>query len=103
MITPVSFASIGWQTYIIFAVINAASVPIIYFCYPETACRSLEEMDVIFAKSSGVYNTVKIAKSEPRHYGRHGEVLRDLLPDTCGQGMGEMKESAYVEMLEKKT
>jgi hypothetical protein len=41
MITPVAFSSIGYQTYIIFAVINAAIVPSVYFFYPETARRSL--------------------------------------------------------------
>ena len=81
MITPVAFSSIGWRTYIIFAVFNAVSVPITYFCYPETKGRSLEEMDLIFTKSTDIYDAVKTAKTEPRHYGKHGEVLRDLLPE----------------------
>lgn len=100
MITPVAFSSIGWRTYIIFAVFNAASAPLIYFCYPETACRSLEEMDLIFAKSEGVYSAVKHAKSEPRHYGRRGEVLRDMLPDVCEQVMGDTKEPALTDHVE---
>lgn len=33
MITPVSFSAIGYQTYIIFAVINAFIVPCVYFFY----------------------------------------------------------------------
>ena len=48
MITPIAFENIGYQTYIIFAVINAFIVPCVYFFYPETAYRSLEEMDVVF-------------------------------------------------------
>ena len=75
MITPVSFTSIGYKTYIIFAVMcvlprirnsppfvlfltiegetdtftsNAFMFPVVYFFYPETAYRSLEEMDSIF-------------------------------------------------------
>lgn len=43
MITPVAFSSIGYQTYIIFAVINLFIIPVVYFFYPETAYRSLEE------------------------------------------------------------
>ncbi|KAH0148825.1 general substrate transporter, partial [Aureobasidium melanogenum] len=43
MITPVAFDTIGYQTYIIFAVINAFIVPCVYFFYPETRLRSLEE------------------------------------------------------------
>lgn len=34
MITPVAFDTIGYQTYIIFAAINAFIVPCVYFFYP---------------------------------------------------------------------
>jgi hypothetical protein len=68
MITPVAFTSIGYQTYIIFAVINAFIFPVVYFFYPETAYRSLEEMDIIFRKTTSVFNVVKIAKAEPKRY-----------------------------------
>lgn len=51
MITPISFSSIGFHTYTIFAVINAAIVPCIYLFYPETAGRSLEEMDAYVSLS----------------------------------------------------
>lgn len=75
MITPVAFSSIGYQTYIIFAVINAFIFPVVYFFYPETAYRSLEEMDSIFQKTKSIFGVVKQAKEEPRRYGKHGEML----------------------------
>ncbi|KAK5100458.1 hypothetical protein LTS08_005207 [Lithohypha guttulata] len=75
MITPVAFENIGYRTYIIFAVINAAIFPIVYYFYPETAYRSLEEMDSIFVKCKSVFTVVRIAKEEPRRYGKKGEVL----------------------------
>jgi len=78
MVTPVAFNNIGWRTYVIFAVINAFMVPCVYFFYPETAYRSLEEMDTIFHKVQGwkgVFTVVKQAKLEPRWYGKHGELL----------------------------
>ncbi|TGJ86996.1 hypothetical protein E0Z10_g1739 [Xylaria hypoxylon] len=53
MITPVLITNTGthgWGTYLFFAVLNAIFFPIIYFMYPETAGRSLEEIDIIFAK-----------------------------------------------------
>jgi hypothetical protein len=50
MITPVMLDNIGWATYLVFAVINACFLPCIYFFYPETKQRSLEEIDLIFAK-----------------------------------------------------
>ncbi|KAJ9611136.1 hypothetical protein H2200_004319 [Cladophialophora chaetospira] len=77
MITPVSFSSIKWKTYIIFAVINAAMVPVVYFFYPETAYRSLEEMDTIFHKTKNIFTVVWTAKHEPRRYGKNGEILID--------------------------
>ena len=43
-------AHIGWGTYLFFAAVNASFLPFIYFFYPETAHRSLEEIDLIFAK-----------------------------------------------------
>ncbi|KAL8955100.1 MAG: hypothetical protein Q9193_006911, partial [Seirophora villosa] len=50
MITPIMVANIGWGTYLFFAVVNACFLPIIYYTYPETKQRSLEEIDIIFAK-----------------------------------------------------
>lgn len=42
--------NIHWGTYLFFAIVNACFLPVIYFTYPETAKRSLEEIDIIFAK-----------------------------------------------------
>ncbi|CAK4033031.1 general substrate transporter [Lecanosticta acicola] len=50
MITPVMISGIGWGTYLFFAAANACFFPFIYFFYIETANRSLEEVDLIFAK-----------------------------------------------------
>ncbi|KAG5368663.1 Sugar transporter STL1 [Yarrowia sp. C11] len=68
MITPVAFDTIKWKTYIIFAVINAAMVPAVYFFYPETAGRSLEEIDQIFADSNPKtpWDVVWIARRLPK-------------------------------------
>ena len=43
-------SNIHWGTYLFFALVNACFLPLIYFTYPETARRSLEEIDIIFAK-----------------------------------------------------
>ncbi|KAJ0117450.1 sugar transporter stl1 [Diaporthe amygdali] len=92
MITPVAFDTIGYQTYIIFAVINAFMVPSVYFFYPETAYRSLEEMDSIFHNVSpgfkGVFEVVHQAKVEPRRYGKNGELLVDYSDTEEGRAHG---------------
>lgn len=49
MVTPIMIRNIKWGTYVFFACINACFFPVIYFFYPETAGRSLEEIDLIFA------------------------------------------------------
>jgi hypothetical protein len=47
-ITPPSIDNIGWRTYIIFAVLNALWVPIIYSFFPETKGLELEDVDRLF-------------------------------------------------------
>lgn len=53
-------------------------VPCVYFFFPETSGRSLEEMDEIFAQVSGfkgAFDVVRVARELPRRYGRNGELL----------------------------
>lgn len=50
MVTPIMIDNIGWGTYVFFAAMNFSFIPFIYFFYPETKKRSLEEIDLIFAK-----------------------------------------------------
>ncbi|KAF2119113.1 general substrate transporter [Lophiotrema nucula] len=75
MVTPVAFANIGYKTYIIFAVINAFMVPCVYFFFPETAYRSLEEMDEIFHKTTNAFNVVKIANEMPHRFDKKGNIV----------------------------
>ncbi|KAI0933438.1 hypothetical protein AcV5_005585 [Taiwanofungus camphoratus] len=48
-ITPVAIDNLGWKTYIIFGIFNVVFVPIIYFFYPETKGKSLEQIDLLFS------------------------------------------------------
>ncbi|KAF2267767.1 hypothetical protein CC78DRAFT_591201 [Lojkania enalia] len=82
LIAPIAFRNIGYRTYIIFACINFTIVPIIYFFYPETAYRSLEEVDVLFylaneSDGNPWLNVVKIAQREPLWFGRKGDIPFD--------------------------
>lgn len=66
MVTPIMVTNIGWGTYLFFAVVNACFIPVIYFFFPETARRSLEEIDIIFAKGHAEGNSyVKASKELP--------------------------------------
>ena len=78
IITPALFAHTLWRTYILFAVTNFCIVPIIYFFYPETGSRSLEEVDVVF-KTAGEkagnpwLQVVREARDVPRWFDKNGE------------------------------
>jgi hypothetical protein len=37
MITPTLINNLAWKGYLIFMALNFAFVPLVYFCYPETA------------------------------------------------------------------
>ncbi|KAM0748971.1 general substrate transporter [Meredithblackwellia eburnea MCA 4105] len=67
LITPVAFDSIGYYTYTVFAAINLMMCPVVYFFYPETAGRSLEEIDDIFAAADPKkpWSVVKVAAELP--------------------------------------
>lgn len=67
MITPIMTDNIGWATYLVFAAINACFLPIVFFFYPETQGRSLEEIDLVFAKGYlEKMSYVKASKELPR-------------------------------------
>jgi len=61
-VTPIGFATIGSRYYIVFAVINAVIVPSVYFFFPETKGRSLEEIDAIFAQSNNILDPPRVAR-----------------------------------------
>ncbi|KAF8882832.1 general substrate transporter [Infundibulicybe gibba] len=52
LLNPVMFNRIGENTLHIFGAVNFLSIPIVWALYPETANRTLEEVDLLFASSS---------------------------------------------------
>ncbi|TDZ26446.1 Sugar transporter STL1 [Colletotrichum orbiculare MAFF 240422] len=65
MVTPVALNTIGWQYYIIYAVVSACIPVSVYFLFPETMGRNLEEIDMLFRESPSVFATVRFAKNRP--------------------------------------
>ncbi|KAL8683127.1 MAG: hypothetical protein Q9224_006712 [Gallowayella concinna] len=87
MVTPIMVAHIKWGTYVFFAAVNAAFIPFIYFFYPETSHRTLEEIDLIFAK--GYHENisyVKAAKQLPKL------TVRDMEQLATQYGLAEANE-----------
>lgn len=115
-ITPPAFANIHSYTYLIFAATNLLIIaPLVYFFYPETARRSLEEIDLLFAeawnrtrkegRNSLVGTYVQHAATRPHITGRELELAlqrayaeaKDIQPDLSEK---ELKPTASIEEIE---
>lgn len=55
-----AFTNIQWKTYIIFGVFCAVMTVHVFFAYPETARRTLEEIDFVFDSDVPAWRTNKI-------------------------------------------
>ncbi|PWN53449.1 putative sugar transporter [Violaceomyces palustris] len=95
LITPIAFETIKNYTYLIFCIINALMVPAVYITFPETAGRSLEEMDAIFARSSywNPYDVVRKERETPRRYDEQGRPIDLMLEaeESTGHAYPEKK------------
>jgi hypothetical protein len=65
MVTPTAIAQIGYQYYIVYAVISLIIPPSVYLFYPETKNWSLEEVDQIFRESTSIRAAVRASKKLP--------------------------------------
>ncbi|KAM0795019.1 general substrate transporter [Usnea florida] len=54
-ITPIGIQSLHWKFYIIWTIFNASFVPVVYFFYPETADRTLEDVDRLFRDNQNIF------------------------------------------------
>lgn len=52
LLNPIMFNNIGENTFHVFGAVNFISIPIVWAFYPETANRTLEEIDLLFASKS---------------------------------------------------
>ena len=68
-VTPLGIARLGSLFYAMFAVFNAAMVPVIFLFYPETAGRSLEDIDGMFEAhpTVWVFTNKSMTDRKPTH------------------------------------
>lgn len=88
-ITPPALQNIGYRTYIIFAVLNAANAILVWAFYPETGGQPLEAIDRLFVEDGRVdtsgrhflrklqWDVVPRAAQQRRAYARKGFMLDD--------------------------
>ncbi|RFU32306.1 hypothetical protein B7463_g4017, partial [Scytalidium lignicola] len=60
-VAPTAISNLGWRTYLIFSIFCVLQLPFVYFLFPETKGKTLEEMDLIFSNWS--YGRVKSMSS----------------------------------------
>ncbi|KAF2649796.1 general substrate transporter [Lophiostoma macrostomum CBS 122681] len=63
MVTPVAIETIGWKYYLVFLIISAIIVPVVYFFYPETMGRSLEELEMLFSEGDSILGIVRDSRA----------------------------------------
>ncbi|KAJ5742491.1 uncharacterized protein N7511_011510 [Penicillium nucicola] len=80
-VTPLAFNTTGQTYFVIFAGFNAAMVPIIYYMFPETAGRSLEEMVNISALSRSMFVVLKVARLLPHGQPDDLSIEKDQVSD----------------------
>ncbi|KAJ5538646.1 hypothetical protein N7494_008125 [Penicillium frequentans] len=97
-ITPIGIQSIGWKFWIVWTVTNACFLPILYFFYPETANRSLEDIDTYYRSNPSLIVTRDpdaICRARPQKYIEHeDEEVRRTAKDKV---MGQPVEAEHVE------
>ncbi|KAI5465277.1 general substrate transporter [Mariannaea sp. PMI_226] len=79
-ITPIGIQNLGWRFWIVWTVFNAAFLPVIYFLYPETANRQLEDIDAYYRTNPSLIVTGDkdaITTKRPLQYIEHeNELIR---------------------------
>ncbi|KAH1350335.1 hypothetical protein KXV22_005759 [Aspergillus fumigatus] len=91
MVTPIALDTIGYQYYVMYAVLSACIPLLVYFFYPETMNRNLELMNHVFRDASSPWKIVSMANHLPQ-----GEVTEADLMEMNKKGDG-----CSVEMAEK--
>lgn len=66
MITPVAISSIGYRYYIVYACIGACIPFLVYFYFPESMGRTLEEMDLVFKDQTSARAVVRASLKPPK-------------------------------------
>ncbi|KAF2015638.1 general substrate transporter [Aaosphaeria arxii CBS 175.79] len=62
MATPVAIDTIGWKYYLVFLILSATIIPVVYLFFPETMGRSLEELEMMFTEGETIFDVVRESK-----------------------------------------
>ncbi len=59
---PIGMVNIQWKFYLVFIVVHALYIPMLYFTFPETKGRTLEELDEVFNAKNPVKKSLELKK-----------------------------------------
>lgn len=104
-VTMPGINNLGWRFWIIWAVICAVFVPITYFFYPETANRTLEDIDRFFETRPGILihrNKLAVQLNRPTEYIEADERFAGMNRKVVGQERASGSGSLVSEKSETK-
>ncbi|KAG2174391.1 hypothetical protein INT43_004414 [Umbelopsis isabellina] len=90
-ITPPLLAAWNNYTFLFFGLINIIAIPIVWALYPETANRTLEEMDIVFAT-----DTPFVWKAE-KELKQNRDAIVEKAKDAKGEAFKKRRSSVGVE------
>ncbi|TVY32146.1 Sugar transporter [Lachnellula subtilissima] len=95
--TPTGIRNIGYRFYIIFAAFNLLFIPVVYFLYPETANRTLEDIDEYFDVDSSHPTIIPFGDKATKSTARPQEALdAEVRRVTVADKKGAAQKSSVV-------
>ncbi|KAH8901524.1 MFS transporter [Thozetella sp. PMI_491] len=101
-ITPPGIQNLGYRFWIIWAVICASFVPVTYLFYPETANRSLEDIDRFFADNQSIFvfrNKLATQLQRPEIYEEADNEIARMNEEKSDEKSDEKKAETYVDVV----
>lgn len=101
-ITPIGVQNLGWRFYIIWVTLNAAMVPTMYFFYPETAGRTLEDMDEYYRSNPPLLvfrdkEAISLKRPERYRIKEEEDIRKNDLNRDAGEAPVEKAADGFVE------
>ncbi|KAL1301943.1 hypothetical protein AAFC00_002402 [Neodothiora populina] len=103
-ITQIGIQNLQWKFYIIWTLLNGAFVPIVYLFYPETADRTLEDLDRYFRENHNVivcFDKEAISSKRPLAYIEHEETEIRRQSSITGAGANQAAAMYRMGQLDK--
>lgn len=82
----VAIETIGWKYYLVFLCTSATIIPAVWFFFPETMGRSLEELEMMFSEGKSIPSIVRESRKP---------LTGSLLPEGYNEKTEKVEEDEY--------